>query len=277
MHNIFERNDIIMNDKLFDYLLDEYIAEEGLFDIFKKPIKSVKTNIKERYQRAYTSNVNSVMNKIREECPEEIAKELSLRKNEMNKMINIIDKLARKYNTPGIYISSDILKKCLKPESYGIRNIKYDEDSDSQSFYYSIFENYEDAFEDDELNFAFLTDLLPKTKPNFNNLKDDVYDNWVYDSSYNIEYSAYDIHEWAWNVYGEKYTIGEISVRNYEDTKDFNEKMVSIAEDLSSLARGLQCFMKTSFDGDWDDGWNSIVFKPSDNFLKIARKYGYMA
>ena len=82
----------------------------------------------------------------------------------------------------------------------------------------------------------------------------------------------------CWRGYGllcYDYRNNVISIRDYTYTKEFYDILEKISDEIKNKCRNFECVQTIACGGDWDNGSYHILFKPSDEFIKIAKSYGY--
>ena len=270
--------------KIYSDILESYLipVEEGLFSTNKSLFNRKKTqqavvatsspvnNPVKKVEDPYLKNVRMVINKLQEEYPEVVEKEMKNRYLECKKLVTIIEKLAKKYkNIPGFKVSSENLQKYLeisKKTKYGYDPYAPYDSNDPNA----------DIFTDCD----FLQEILPFNKPVFYTFIEQEkvgHQDWFYKTQWTVTYMTSNIHDWGESVYGDKYISGEINIRDPKYNQEYFDILDNISNDLESMCRGLKYYMTTNYSGDWDNGIQDIVFKPSDEFLKLARNNGYNA
>ncbi len=242
-----------MYNSYADVLESYMIAEEGIFSkiwknqhfnnkntsINKKDISSKMPNVTNDWKK----NIKQCIDVMMIESPDIINNEFNLRKNELTKIVNIIDQISKKYAINGIkFNQSQILNYIKNPKNIG-----------------------------DDLFCYILLDPLPDKS--WNNYKDNY--TWAYESGFNIEIFDYDLYEWADYEYKTKYHDGTVNIRDSKINNKFYKIIDNITKDISNKLTGFKCVSDISCGGDWDGGTYDIIFKPSEEFIKNAQKYGF--
>lgn len=200
--------------------------------------------------KEYLDNTLWVINEMKEDCPELIEKELNLRKSELKRIIPILDAISKK--TPsGFTIYSKIVKNYLN----SINNV-----SDIREY-------------NGNIDCNFLIDLLPMSSPKlFNTKYDKDCPEWCFKSAYTLSIGSFDFFDWLRKEKGIK-TVGHDSA----EEEEFWNVYVKFHEFLESSFSGkFKCFQGIFGESDkGEGGYFEIVFKPSDEFIKAAKSYGW--
>jgi hypothetical protein len=108
----------------------------------------------------------------------------------------------------------------------------------------------------------FLEELLPSKSPK----KSSSDYGWCNDITV-VDCNIYD-----WNEIEKNNTV---NVRDWDEIEEYDKTIVNICKALDAVCSKLKCAVKSEYYGDWDDGPIVILLKPSDEFMKIAKSYGW--
>ena len=199
--------------------------------------------------KTYKDNTLWVIDKMKRDCPEIIEKELNLRKAELKKIIPILDRISKRVPS-GFTIYSNVVKDYLNDPNSAI-DIRYDDISDC----------------------SFFQDILPMSSPKIFNIEyDKNCPEWCFKSYYSLPIGLFDIFDWLKKEKGMT-TIEHDSA----EEEEFWNVYVKFHEFLEGSFSGkFKCFQGIFGESDKGEGGVfEIVFKPSDEFIKAAKIYGW--
>ena len=200
--------------------------------------------------KSYLDNTLWVIDKMKRDCPELIEKELNLRKSELKRIIPILDRISKKVPS-GFSIYSKTVKNYLDTINRLTDIREYNGDADC----------------------SFIQDILPMTSPKiFNTEYDKNCPEWCFKSFYSLPIGTFDFFDWLSKEKGLK-TIEHDSA----EEEEFWNVYVKFREFLESSFSGkFKCFQGIFGESDkGEGGYFEIVFKPSDEFIKVAKSYGW--
>lgn len=198
--------------------------------------------------KTYKDNTLWVIDKMKRDCPEIIEKELNLRKSELKKITQVLDRISKKVPS-GFSIYSRIIRDYLN--------------------------NPDDALDKRYSDFGycyFFQDILPISSPKiFNTEYDKNCPEWCFKSEYTISIGLFDIFDWLKDEKG----MTSIDHDSAEEDEFWNV-YVKFHEFLESSFSKFKCFQGIFGESDKGEGGVfEIVFKPSDEFIKTAKSYGW--
>ena len=198
--------------------------------------------------KTYKDNTLWVIDKMKRDCPEIIEKELNLRKAELKKIIPILDRISKRVPS-GFTIYSNVVKDYLNDPNSAI-DTRYDDISDC----------------------SFFQNILPMASPKiFNTEYDKNCPEWCFKSYYSLPIGLFDIFDWLKDEKGMT-SIDHDSV----EEEEFWNVYVKFHEFLESSFSKFKCFQGIFGESDkGEGGYFEIVFKPSDEFIKAAKSYGW--
>lgn len=241
-----------MNNNSYADILESYtIAEEGIGsfikNIFKNKSKTVKPEgvIQDDKNKIYLENTKKVISKMQEECPDIIKKEIALRKNEIIRMTEVVDKLSKISLPAGFSIDSSEIKEYAK----SIKSLSIDGS-----------------------DIRFLSDLLPSKSPKIysDDLLEENCKEWCFESGYCFNIGYFDIREWR----DEKGL--DLVGYNTPEEKEYIKLLDKIRNKIKNTFNGkFKCYQALSAESDVHEGDIIILLKPSDEFMRKAKEYGY--
>ena len=219
-----------------------------LFNRFRQKRVSDKREIENEQPKRrskeseYYKNTVAVITKLREEHSEAIEKEMKLRRTELKKFITFINRLSKKYHAQYFEVSSEWLVQYL--------NCKEDDD-----MWY-------------DTNYLNPEVLLPSYGPKM--AYRDVEEIYYYDNNLTLTVCTGNIHDW-----NDAVNDGKASVRDYEETKEYHDMINGVMNAIDNECKRYKTLARSVYGGDWDDCIIDIAFKPSDEFMNLAKRYGW--
>lgn len=232
-----------MSNSYADVLESYVIAEEGFFDFFTFK-KNKKPSPARDEKGVYSAKVQDISDMIQNEYPDLVKKEFDARRKCLNDIKKAIVRIGKKYKFPGfdVYLK-DIDKALQEPE-----------------------------------DFPFLSEILPIVTPD--NIKDannnsDLYFKYIYAFENDWEVSVYGGNQSDWfdSLPEDKKPTTRFIPHEDDLWSQFRDKIFEII--LNELKSNP--FVYGLYDGGDNDGSAiDVIFKPSDQILKIAKEKGYL-
>ena len=130
------------------------------------------------------------------------------------------------------------------------------------NLYSTDIKNYLKNPNDKYIDSYFLKSLLPAKSPALFNTPFNFDKNcpiWIINSKYCLTIGEYDFNK-----------------SSYQDFNEFSDELGKLCAFIEEQIKGsFKCFHSIQIDGGKDDGVFMIILKPSDEFINIAKSYGW--